>query len=204
MYTEKKRKNTKKDKNKNKKGKKNWINKRRKQMKQNICSVRRSSPEGTERLLFVGTFIAGWSLYNTTDNVGTTIWYSHGMVLWWHYIAIVRYIDGVHDIVINRNITWSCKVVSKCYHVNSLQYTYCTTYLRNGADDQRVHPHLGIIGLLLAEPGVDDVVDAVNRQRSLRDVRRYHHLKSNNRDGGVTWGLGKSMTVSWLLWPHWK
>lgn len=50
------------------------------------------------------------------------------------------------------------------------------SYLGDGADDQRVHPHLGVVGLLLAKPGVNDVVDTVNRQRSLCDVRRDHHL----------------------------
>lgn len=81
------------------------------------------------------------------------------------------------------------------------------THLRNGADDKRVHPHLGIVGLLLAEPGVDDVVDAVNRQRGLRDVRRYHHLKTNNI--GATWALGRTrelacyyITINSYPWLH--
>ena len=38
-------------------------------------------------------------------------------------------------------------------------------------DDERVHAHLGIVALLLDEARVDDVVDAVDGERRLGDVR---------------------------------
>ena len=48
--------------------------------------------------------------------------------------------------------------------------------LRNRRDDERVHAHLRVEHLLLREPRIDDVVDTVDRQRRLRDVRRDDHL----------------------------
>lgn len=51
-----------------------------------------------------------------------------------------------------------------------------STNLRDGAHDEGVHAHLGVVRLLLAEPGVHHVVDAIDRQRRLGDVCSHHHL----------------------------
>lgn len=50
---------------------------------------------------------------------------------------------------------------------------------RAGHDNERFHAGTGDIILLLAEAWVDDIDDAVNCQRSFRNVSRHHHLKKN-------------------------
>eukprot|EP00964_Phaeocystis_antarctica_P093832 scaffold60638_cov54-Phaeocystis_antarctica.AAC.3 len=55
--------------------------------------------------------------------------------------------------------------------------------LRDGDDDERVHADLGVVGLLLDEARVDDVVDAVDGERGLCDVGRDHHLARAGRRG---------------------
>ena len=49
--------------------------------------------------------------------------------------------------------------------------------LRYRADDQGIHAHLGVVRLLLAEPGVDHVVDAVDCEGGLGDVGRHNRLR---------------------------
>eukprot|EP00982_Pelagococcus_subviridis_P007730 30718-Pelagococcus_subviridis.AAC.3 len=50
--------------------------------------------------------------------------------------------------------------------------------LRRRRDHERLHPGPWVVALLLAEPRVDDVLDAVDRERRLRDVRGEHHLSA--------------------------
>mmetsp|Transcript_31993 Transcript_31993/g.75370 ORF Transcript_31993/g.75370 Transcript_31993/m.75370 type:complete len:202 (+) Transcript_31993:814-1419(+) len=45
-----------------------------------------------------------------------------------------------------------------------------------GSDLERVHAHARVVDLELIVAAVDDVLDAVDRQRRLCDVRRHHHL----------------------------
>ena len=57
---------------------------------------------------------------------------------------------------------------------------------RHRRHDQRLHAGARVVAVLLAEAGVDDVHDAVDRQRRLRDVRRQHHLAARARDACFT------------------
>lgn len=50
------------------------------------------------------------------------------------------------------------------------------SYPGAGRDDERLHAGAGVVALLLAEAGVDDVDDAVYGQRGFCDVGGHHHL----------------------------
>jgi hypothetical protein len=48
--------------------------------------------------------------------------------------------------------------------------------LGNGRDNEALHARLGVVALLLAEPRVDDVLDAVDGERCLCNVGGQHAL----------------------------
>ena len=50
------------------------------------------------------------------------------------------------------------------------------TGLGHGRHDERLHARARVVRVLLAEAGVDDVDDAVDRERGLGDVGGEHHL----------------------------
>lgn len=50
------------------------------------------------------------------------------------------------------------------------------TYPRTRRDNERLHAGAGVVTLLFAEAGVDDIDDAVNGQGGFCDVSRHHHL----------------------------
>jgi hypothetical protein len=54
-------------------------------------------------------------------------------------------------------------------------------YLADGRDDERVHAQFGVVQLLLAEPRVHHVVDAVDGQRGLGDVGGHDALARAGR-----------------------
>lgn len=50
-------------------------------------------------------------------------------------------------------------------------------------DDERLHARSGVVALLLAEAGVDDVDYAVDGQRRFCDVGGHHHLGEDTETG---------------------
>ena len=114
----------------------------------------------------------------------------------WHHLVSVRRLD-VETITIT---------LARA-RASGRTRTLASLGLRDGHDDERVHAKLGVVRVLLSEAGVDDIVDPVDGQTSLRDVGcndgfacargcRFEYEGGVDGEDNEIWYLGPSAFMS--------
>lgn len=97
--------------------------------------------------------------------------------------------DGVgqHLVAVGRLGVQAVALAGPCSTSTSRALTSLS--LRDGGDDEGVHSEARVVGVLLDEAGVDDVVDPVDREGRLGDVGGENDLASARRSGLEDLGL---------------